>query len=58
MEQQLGDNTWDISADHKGKWCLYRSQFCQEDSGCIGCEIHVQAEKKWQELMEDFKWAS
>jgi hypothetical protein len=51
MEQQFGETGWDIYANHKGGWCLYKSQLCQEDSGCINCEIHREAENKWQEFI-------
>jgi hypothetical protein len=47
MEQRFGEVAWDILANHKGEWCLYKSQLCQEDSGCINCEIHREAENKW-----------
>ena len=55
MEQQFGDKSWDIYANHKGNWCLYRSILCQEGS-CVDYVIHAEAEEKWRILMtESFK---
>jgi hypothetical protein len=51
MEQQFGEAGWDIYANHKGEWCLYKSQLCQEGV-CFSCEIHREAEEKWRELLD------
>ena len=54
MEWAFGDNSWDIYANHKGDWCLYRSQLCQENSGCSRCQIYIDAKEKFDTLKIKF----
>jgi hypothetical protein len=50
MEWAFGDNSWDIYANHKGSWCLYRSKICQEGR-CVDCGIYIDSKEKFDTLM-------
>jgi hypothetical protein len=51
MEWSFGDDSWDNYANHKGNWCLYKSQLCQENLGCTRCQIYIDAKEKFDTLM-------
>jgi hypothetical protein len=53
MNKSFGEELWDIYANHKGEWCLYKSQLCQEGI-CNNCQIFWDAEQKWHDLIDEF----
>jgi hypothetical protein len=49
MDSRFGDACWDIYENHKGDWCLYKSQLCLEGI-CSGCQIYQDAKEQWDYL--------
>lgn len=46
MENRCSDIAWDVYTNHKGSWCHYKNQFCQENLGCNRCQIYLDLKEK------------